>query len=182
MSIAKERVRVLLHSFIQTSLRPIPTISSQCHSGTTNTATVRTEITTMGSSSSSHEKANRKENIWAGGNVFKEEADELKRKFEQEFSGDEEKFYKYRRQAFRWTCCGLDADLDYGCDHHGTGSAPCSCDFCKSGEPLPDYIWNGESISRKGLTLSRGPDPRSFIGFSFNADMNRLFRSLFHGA
>jgi hypothetical protein len=40
------------------------------------------------------------------GNVFKDEADDLKKKFEEEFGGDEEKFYKYRSQAFRWTCCG----------------------------------------------------------------------------
>ena len=110
-----------------------------------------------------------------------EECDDLKKAFEIEFEGNLEKFYKYRPHAFRWTCCGMVGDMDYGCDHHGTGSKPCSCDFCRCapqdhqvyqrgltlishrmGKPLPEGIYNEKSASRMGLKLPRGPDPRSF--------------------
>jgi hypothetical protein len=60
-----------------------------------------------------------------------EECDDLKKVFETEFEGNLEKFYEYRPHAFRWTCCGMSGGMDYGCDHHGTGSKPCSCDFCR---------------------------------------------------
>ena len=59
------------------------------------------------------------------------DCDDLKERFETEFEGDLAKFYKYRPHAFRWTCCGMEGDMFYGCDHHGTGSKPCSCDFCR---------------------------------------------------
>ena len=65
------------------------------------------------------------------GAVFLEECDDLKKSFETEFKGDLGKFYQYRPQAFRWACCGMSGDMDYGCDHHGTGSKPCTCDFCR---------------------------------------------------
>ena len=65
------------------------------------------------------------------GNCFKEESDDLRRKFEVEFGGDESKLFEYWPQGFRWTCCGMDGSMDYGCDHHGTGSKPCTCDFCR---------------------------------------------------
>lgn len=26
---------------------------------------------------------------------------------------------------------GTDAGMDYGCDHHGTGSTACTCDYCR---------------------------------------------------
>ena len=64
------------------------------------------------------------------GNCLAEESEDLKRKFEDEFGGDEEKLYEYWPQAFRWTCCGGQGDLPYGCDHHGRGTKPCSCDYC----------------------------------------------------
>jgi len=62
---------------------------------------------------------------WGG--CFAEESDVLRLKFETEFHGDLERFYKYWPQGFRWTCCG--SNTSYGCDHHGTGSKPCTCDF-----------------------------------------------------
>ncbi|KAF2665597.1 hypothetical protein BT63DRAFT_377316 [Microthyrium microscopicum] len=95
-----------------------------------------------------------------GGTV--EDPEGLKRKFEKEFRGDKGKFYDYWPSGFRWTCCGTIGDMKYGCDHHGTGPRPCTCDFCHMGKPLPDRLYSKETITRKGLTLSRGPDPRSF--------------------
>ena len=35
-----------------------------------------------------------------------------------------------RPRAFRWTCCGLSGNWSRGCDHHGSGEIPCTCDFC----------------------------------------------------
>lgn len=66
------------------------------------------------------------------GHVVENEAANLKRKFEVQHGGNEERFYKYWPQGFRWTCCGTDAGMDYGCDHHGSGTQPCTCDFCRS--------------------------------------------------
>ena len=60
-----------------------------------------------------------------------EECDDLKKTFETEFEGDLARFYEDRPHALRWTCCGMAGDMDFGCDHHGTGSKPCSCDFCR---------------------------------------------------
>ncbi|KAH8656404.1 hypothetical protein BGZ61DRAFT_372375 [Ilyonectria robusta] len=98
------------------------------------------------------------------GNCLASESDELKEKFEKEFNSNEEKMYEYWPQGFRWTCCGTEGDQRFGCDHHGNGSTPCSCDFCKMGKPIPDSIYKNwiESAAGKGLRLSRGPDPRSF--------------------
>jgi len=96
------------------------------------------------------------------GNCFKEESDDLKRQFEIEYGGDEEKFYGWWPQGFRWTCCGNEGDNTFGCDHHGTGKKPCSCDFCRAGRALPDKIYNEKTPARHGLQLARGPDTRSF--------------------
>lgn len=71
------------------------------------------------------------------GGVTLDEADLLQSIFIKDFKGDEEAFYKEWPQAFRWTCCGSAGNLEFGCDHHGTGSTPCSCDFCISGHELP---------------------------------------------
>ncbi|KJA21915.1 hypothetical protein HYPSUDRAFT_675475 [Hypholoma sublateritium FD-334 SS-4] len=98
------------------------------------------------------------------GHVLIEESDDMRKKFEEEFGRDEAKLHKHWPQAFRWTCCGTDAGMNWGCDHHGTGSKACTCDFCKMGKPLPDSIYNELCASRHGLTLRRGPDPRSFNG------------------
>ncbi|KAI0036881.1 hypothetical protein K488DRAFT_26962, partial [Vararia minispora EC-137] len=95
------------------------------------------------------------------GHCCREESASLKRKFENQFDGNLERFYNYWPQAFRWKCCGMDASMDSGCDHHGTGSKPCTCDFCRGGKPLPDRIYKDPSASRMGLALPRGPDPRS---------------------
>lgn len=82
------------------------------------------------------------------GNMLLEESDDMKRRFETEMGGDEEKLYAEWPQAFRWTCCGAirqgfgtpmsdlvssgtDAEMSWGCDHHGTGSTPCTCDYCR---------------------------------------------------
>ena len=64
------------------------------------------------------------------GNCLAEESKALKKKFEEQYAGDEEAFYEYWSQGFRWTCCGTSGDQSYGCDHHGRGTRPCSCDFC----------------------------------------------------
>ncbi|KAJ7091103.1 hypothetical protein C8R44DRAFT_647631 [Mycena epipterygia] len=91
-----------------------------------------------------------------------DQADEMKRYFETELGGDEEKLFKYWPVGFRWTCCGTHARKAHGCDHHGTGTRPCTCDFCRMGKPLPPGIWNEKTPHRDGLTLRRGPDPRSY--------------------
>ena len=65
------------------------------------------------------------------GNCIIEDCGDLKRKFEDEFGGDEKRMYDYWPQGFRWTCCGLEGDSRFGCDHHGAGTKPCSCDFCQ---------------------------------------------------
>lgn len=65
------------------------------------------------------------------GKVYIDDADELKQKFEIEFNSSHEKVYEYRPLAFRWTYCGMDGAQDFGCDHHGSGSKACSCDFCR---------------------------------------------------
>lgn len=95
------------------------------------------------------------------GCVFEEEAADPKERFETDCHSDLEKFFEYRPQGFRWTCCELVGSSPYGCDHHGTGPKACTCDFCRSGERLPDDVYNNPHPSRKGLELSRGPDPRS---------------------
>ncbi|KAF5381795.1 hypothetical protein D9615_005438 [Tricholomella constricta] len=96
------------------------------------------------------------------GAVVEEEADDLKRRFETEMGGNLERLYEEWNDAFRWTCCGTSAGMDYGCDHHGSGMHPCSCDFCRMGKPLPKSIYEEQSAERMGLNLRRGPDPRSF--------------------
>ena len=65
------------------------------------------------------------------GHCFAVESDDLRRKFAVEYGGDEAKLFKYWPQGFRWTCCGTDAGMNWGCDHHGTGSKPCTCDYCR---------------------------------------------------
>jgi len=108
------------------------------------------------------------------GNCFANESDDLRRKFEIEFHGNLDKFYKYWPQGFRWTCCGADAAATYGCDHHGTGAKPCSCDFCRMGKPVSDKIYYEKTASRMGLTLPRGPDPRSYNPvLALNAQIGR---------
>ncbi|EJD42517.1 hypothetical protein AURDEDRAFT_89441 [Auricularia subglabra TFB-10046 SS5] len=97
------------------------------------------------------------------GNVFIADAAEQKRLFETEFSSNEEKFFKEWPKAFRWTCCGVAGDQNWGCDHHNIKyPKPCTCDFCVMGKPLPDNVFNEKNMERHGLNLSRGPDPRSF--------------------
>ncbi|KAG7085811.1 hypothetical protein E1B28_003349 [Marasmius oreades] len=97
---------------------------------------------------------------WGG--CFREESEDLKRKFEKQFNGDLKKFFNYRPNAFRWRCCGMSGDQQYGCDHHGAGKKPCTCDFCRMGKPLTDSIYRKVNQARMGLNLRRGPDPRSY--------------------
>ncbi|KAH9936540.1 uncharacterized protein B0H18DRAFT_325782 [Fomitopsis serialis] len=96
------------------------------------------------------------------GNVIIEEAEEMKRKFQVDYRGKKSLLFKKWPQAFRWTCCGTDGGMNWGCDHHGSGSRPCTCDFCRMGKPLPDSIYREQSGTRMGLKLRRGPDSRSF--------------------
>ena len=65
------------------------------------------------------------------GNCCADESEDLKRKFEGEYGSDQLKLFKHWPQGFRWTCCGTDAGMKFGCDHHGSGSVPCTCDFCR---------------------------------------------------
>ena len=69
-----------------------------------------------------------------GNCIAGEDSDGLRQKFETEFAGSEERLYEYWPQGFRWTCCGTEGDQDIGCDHHGKGPTPCSCDFCQVGD------------------------------------------------
>ena len=104
------------------------------------------------------------EDMGWGNCVAGEDSDSLKRKFETEFSGSEEKLYEYWPQGFRWTCCGIDGDQEWGCDHHGTGSESCTCDFCRVGDQtfqvLCDHGWltvrfaDGQSHSEQRLQPS----------------------------
>lgn len=98
---------------------------------------------------------------WGG--AYKCEVDDLKKKFEEEFDGDLELLLNHWDNAFRWTCCGLDAAEGVnGCDHHGDmNNEPCKCDFCRGGRPIPDKLYNKKTQHKKGLTLRKGPDPRS---------------------
>jgi hypothetical protein len=50
---------------------------------------------------------------------------------QKDLKGDEKKLYDEWPQGFRWTCCGTPGDQKFGCDHHGRGSKPCTCDFCR---------------------------------------------------
>lgn len=65
------------------------------------------------------------------GNVIIEEAEDMKRKFQVDCRGKKSLLFKKWPQAFRWTCCGTDGGMNWGCDHHGSGSKPCTCDFCR---------------------------------------------------
>jgi len=116
------------------------------------------------------------------GACFFEECDDLKERFETELEGNLAKFYDERPHAFRWTCCGMAGDLDFGCDHHGTGLISLALaisarafgethrsfrrgltlHFCRMGRPLPEGIFKKKSATRMGLNLPRGPDPRSY--------------------
>ncbi|KAH6883776.1 hypothetical protein BKA70DRAFT_1391112 [Coprinopsis sp. MPI-PUGE-AT-0042] len=98
---------------------------------------------------------------WGG--VFIEEVEDHKKTFHEKYNGDLKRFFNYWPQGFRWTCCGMGGDQNFGCDHHGAGAKPCTCDFCRMGEPLPDSIYNAVSQSEYGLKLRRGPDPRSRV-------------------
>ncbi|KAH6890921.1 hypothetical protein BKA70DRAFT_1408699, partial [Coprinopsis sp. MPI-PUGE-AT-0042] len=98
-----------------------------------------------------------------GGGVFIEEVEDHKKTFHEKYNGDLKRFFNYWPQGFRWTCCGMGGDQNFGCDHHGAGAKPCTCDFCRMGEPLPDSIYNAVSQSEYGLKLRRGPDPRSRV-------------------
>ena len=122
------------------------------------------------------------EELGFGGFVASEE-EETRRRFEQKYGGDEARYFAYRPSGFRWTCCGVPADIgNYGCDHHGDPRAtrPCSCDFCRAGRPLSDRIWRKKLASQaaRGLerTLCRGRSGPSTPG----GDMNFAMRAMFH--
>jgi hypothetical protein len=112
----------------------------------------------------------------------------VRAQFENECRGKKSVFFKKRPHAFRWTCCGVEGSSNFGCDHHGTGRQPCTCDFCRCvgapecpprgrdhaelerprsmGRPQPESIYNDKAEgSRIGLNLPRGPDPRCALGF-----------------
>ncbi|EJD42497.1 hypothetical protein AURDEDRAFT_114972 [Auricularia subglabra TFB-10046 SS5] len=111
------------------------------------------------------------------GNIAIEEAEEHKHRFETKYGRDEEKFFKYWPRAFRWTCCGLAGDMNYGCDHHSVRyPKPCTCDFCIMGEPLPNKIFKEKNMERYGLNLPRGPDPRSYN--PGRAAINKMARTM----
>ncbi|KZT67283.1 hypothetical protein DAEQUDRAFT_729322 [Daedalea quercina L-15889] len=54
------------------------------------------------------------------------EAEHLRREFEVDCKGKKSLFFKRWPQGFRWTCCDLDGETNYGCDHRGGGSKPCT--------------------------------------------------------
>ncbi|EIN13012.1 hypothetical protein PUNSTDRAFT_82541 [Punctularia strigosozonata HHB-11173 SS5] len=74
------------------------------------------------------------------GNVVIEGAEYMKKVLREECNGKLSRLFKKRPEAFRWTCCGTDAGMNFGCDHHGTGSRPCTCDFCRMGKALPNKM------------------------------------------
>eukprot|EP01063_Lacrimia_lanifica_P033139 TRINITY_DN5820_c0_g2_i2.p1 TRINITY_DN5820_c0_g2~~TRINITY_DN5820_c0_g2_i2.p1 ORF type:complete len:372 (+),score=120.63 TRINITY_DN5820_c0_g2_i2:127-1242(+) len=81
--------------------------------------------------------------------------------------GKEDVYFKHPKgthEYFRWTCCRQTwGEGKNGCDHHGTGSTPCSCDFCRAGLPVPEKFRHPDAPAAKHLEmrLSWGPDPRS---------------------
>lgn len=103
-----------------------------------------------------------------------DESADLKHMYETNYGSDDAKFYEYWPQGFRWTCCGGRGDNPYGCDHHGTGSTPCKCDFCVMGRPVPSHT-RSETYCR-GLKLSNGPHVRS--GNPMVGSMNAMMRQL----
>ena len=123
------------------------------------------------------------EELGFGGFVASEE-EETKREFEVKFGSDEARYFKHNAHGFRWTCCGVSADVGtYGCDHHGDPRAPgpCKCDFCRAGRPLSDREWRNKLASQaaRGLeaSLCRGrAGPASAAG-----EMNWAFRAMFRG-
>ncbi|WIA33074.1 hypothetical protein OEZ86_006230 [Tetradesmus obliquus] len=106
-----------------------------------------------------------------------EECEELREVVETKYGGDEARFFGYWPHGFRWTCCAMTGDMSCGCDHHGTGSKPCCCDFCAMGKPVPDSIFRKNQQACRGLELSRGPDPRSFN--PAKAQISEMMRGLF---
>jgi len=107
---------------------------------------------------------------WGG--CFREESADLKAKFEGAMKSNPKKLLKHFDEAYRWTCCGMSVGEGvYGCDHHGDlkNPVPCKCDYCRSGRPVPDRIYLKQTTHKVGLTLRRGPDPRSF---SYAGKMN----------
>jgi len=122
------------------------------------------------------------------GGVFREEADDLRKTFEEKFKKNLAKFCKKRSGAFRWTCCGCDVAMGMsGCDHHGDPRAhtPCACDYCLAGQPLSDKIWGVKIRSQpaKGLSgLQRGPDPKSVCEAGMqNWEMRKRFMAMAGG-
>ena len=91
-----------------------------------------------------------------------DKSDDLKRKFEVQFGGDEARFYKHWPQGFRWTCCGTDAGMKWGCDHHGMGSKPCSCNFCRWVRCFCSFLWSWS------LSLLQGWESRYRIASTRN--------------
>lgn len=92
------------------------------------------------------------EDMGWGNCVAGEDSDDLRQKFEKEFGGSEERLYEYWPQGFRWTCCGTEGDQDFGCDHHGKDSKPCSCDFCKVGDQIGNFL---EALCGRGRLTGR---------------------------
>ncbi|WIA12928.1 hypothetical protein OEZ85_006544 [Tetradesmus obliquus] len=105
-----------------------------------------------------------------------QECENVRQTFLTKYGGDEAKFFEYWPQGFRWTCCAATGDQSYGCDHHGTGSKPCCCDYCGMGKPVPDNILRQNPQACRGLALSCGPDPRSFN--AAQAQVNEMMRGL----
>ena len=57
----------------------------------------------------------------------------------------------------------------FGRNPVGSLSARIDFDLCRMGRPLPDSIYHKTDIFRMGLSLPRGPDPRSY-----NSDLATL--------
>ncbi|KAI2466669.1 hypothetical protein F4781DRAFT_405023 [Annulohypoxylon bovei var. microspora] len=131
----------------------------KCKDGTSHSGDL--ELITWGDTLSEDEDP-EDSNKMGWGNCGVGSSPGLKRRYEEEFKSDDIAMYGYWPQGFRWTCCGMVGDQRLGCDHHGAGPDPCQCDFCHMGKALPDIIYNRDTLQRRGLRLSRGPDPRSF--------------------
>ena len=123
------------------------------------------------------------EELGFGGFVASEE-EETRHDFEVRFGSDEARYFKHNPHGFRWTCCGVSADVGtYGCDHHGDPRAPgpCKCDFCRAGRPLSEREWRNKLASQAahGLegTLCRGRAGAA----SAAGEMNWAFRAMFRG-
>ncbi|KAK8099709.1 uncharacterized protein PG998_012950 [Apiospora kogelbergensis] len=87
------------------------------------------------------------------------EVDFMKKQYEEEFGGDDEKLFGYWPQGFRRvgaTIAGKRRRV-----HDGKPRLTDACFAHSTGMSIPEDLYYSKVPERRGLHLSRGPDPRS---------------------